>query len=241
MRKAVLAAVAAFALVGLFASTASAGAPDPGPGTIVDIAVGNPDFSTLVAAVTAADLVDTLSGEGPFTVFAPTNAAFDALPEGTLDSLLEDPGGALTDILLLHVISGAVNSEAAIAAAGGTVETLGGPVTVELEGDNLVVGGATVVTADIEASNGIIHVIDAVITAPAETAPPEQTTTTTTTAPPAAGPATAAPLPTRVDTGNSGLATETTSASVLLAALAGLALMGIGTSTYALARNRRER
>jgi transforming growth factor-beta-induced protein len=121
------------------------------------------------------------------------------------------------------------------------VETLGGPVTVELEGDNLVVGGATVVTADIEASNGIIHVIDAVITAPAETAPPEQTTTTTTTAPPAAGPATAAPLPTRVDTGNSGLATETTSASVLLAALAGLALMGIGTSTYALARNRRER
>jgi uncharacterized surface protein with fasciclin (FAS1) repeats len=238
MRKAVLAAVAAIALVGLFASTASAGSPDPGPGTIVDIAADNPDFSTLVAAVTAADLVDTLSGEGPFTVFAPTNAAFDALPAGTLDTLLEDPGGALTDILLLHVISGAVDSEAAIAAAGGTVETLGGPVTVELEGDNLVVGGATVVTADIEASNGIIHVIDAVITAPADTT---TTTTTTTTAPPAAGPATAAPLPTRVDTGNSGLATETTSASVLLAALAGLALMGIGTSTYALARNRRER
>ena len=146
------------------ASSDDAGSEDPG--TIVDIAVGNEDFSTLVTAVTEAGLVETLSGEGPYTVFAPTNAAFDALPEGTLDSLLEDPSGALTEILQLHVIAGEVDSAAAAAAVGTCVETLGGEVKVEEADGGLTIGGAPISTTDLEASNGIIHVIDAVIVEP---------------------------------------------------------------------------
>ena len=138
------------------------------PGTIVDIASSQPDFSTLVTAVDAAGLVDTLSGEGPYTVFAPTNEAFEALPEGTLDTLLADPTGALTDVLTLHVIDGEVDSAAALAAAGTCVETLGGQVAVAMDGEDLTVGGATVTTTDIPASNGVIHIIDAVIAAPSE-------------------------------------------------------------------------
>lgn len=134
--------------------------------TIVDIAAGNEDFSTLVTAVTEAGLVETLSGEGPFTVFAPTNAAFEALPEGTLDTLLEDPEGALTEVLQLHVIAGEVDSNAALEAVDTCVETLGGPVRVAMEGEELTVGGAVVSSTDIEASNGIIHVIDSVIVEP---------------------------------------------------------------------------
>lgn len=135
-------------------------------GTIVDVAAGNEDFSTLVTAVTEAGLVETLSGEGPYTVFAPTNAAFEALPEGTLDSLLEDPTGALTEVLQLHVIAGEVDSAAAAAAAGTCVETLGGQVKVEEVDGGLTIGGAPISTTDLEASNGIIHVIDAVIVEP---------------------------------------------------------------------------
>ncbi len=186
------------------------------PGTIVEVASANPDFSTLVTAVTAAELGETLSGEGPFTVFAPTNAAFEALPEGTLDTLLKDPKGALADILKLHVISGAVDSKAAIAAAGGNVDTLGGPISVALDGDKLVVGGATVVTADLKASNGIIHVIDAVITAPATAAPTE------------------------VATGTDGLAAGSDNGGLLLLAAAALAVVGIGGSSVAVARGRRK-
>jgi uncharacterized surface protein with fasciclin (FAS1) repeats len=136
------------------------------PGTIVDVASSQPDFTTLVTAVDAAGLVETLSGEGPFTVFAPTNEAFEALPEGTLDTLLADPTGALTDVLTLHVIEGEVDSAAALAAAGTCVDTLGGSVAVEMDGDNLTVGGATVTTTDVPASNGVIHIIDAVIAEP---------------------------------------------------------------------------
>jgi uncharacterized surface protein with fasciclin (FAS1) repeats len=165
MNKLVVAPV--MALVALLGLGSAAGAQEQPSGNIVEIAQGNPDFSTLVSAVSAAGLVETLSGPGPFTVFAPTNAAFEALPAGTLDSLLADPSGALTDILTLHVVSGAVSSDAAIAAAGGTVDTLGGPVAVELRGSDLYVGGAKVVTTDIQATNGVIHVIDAVITEPA--------------------------------------------------------------------------
>ncbi len=135
--------------------------------TIVDIAAGNEDFSTLVTAVTEAGLVETLSGEGPFTVFAPTNAAFEALPEGTLDTLLADPSGDLTSILQLHVIAGEVPSSDAAAAAGTCVETLGGQVKVEEVDGELTIGGAVISTTDIEASNGIIHVIDSVIVEPA--------------------------------------------------------------------------
>lgn len=147
-------------------TTEAAGDDAAADQTIVDIAASDDNFSTLVTAVEAAGLAETLSGEGPFTVFAPTNEAFDALPEGTLDTLLADPTGALTDVLQLHVISGEVDSEAATAAAGTCVETLGGQVKVEEVDGALTVGGATVTTADLEASNGVIHVIDAVITAP---------------------------------------------------------------------------
>eukprot|EP00970_Alexandrium_tamarense_P008704 scaffold1665_cov270-Alexandrium_tamarense.AAC.2 len=137
--------------------------------TVVDIAVGNPDFSTLVAAVTAADLVETLSGEGPFTVLAPTNEAFDNLPEGTLDALLADIP-ALTEILMLHVISGTVLAED---VTSGPVETLGGEVEAVVSADGVVsFNGASVTAADIMASNGVIHVLDSVILpASAETEP----------------------------------------------------------------------
>ena len=134
--------------------------------TIVDIAAGNPDFSTLVTAVTEAELAETLSGEGPFTVFAPTNEAFEALPEGTLDSLLADPTGALADVLKLHVISGEVDAAAATEAAGTCVETLGGQVKVEATDTGLSFGGANIVETDIMGSNGIIHVLDAVVAEP---------------------------------------------------------------------------
>lgn len=134
--------------------------------TIVDIAVGNEAFTTLVTAVTEAGLVDTLSGDGPFTVFAPTDDAFADLPEGTVESLLEDPEGALTDVLLLHVISGEVPSSAAAELIGECVETLGGQVRIT--DDPLAIGGAPIVDTDIEASNGIIHVLGAVITEPAD-------------------------------------------------------------------------
>jgi len=231
MRKALIATVSAMALV-VVGFSATAAAQDE-PGTIVDIASGDEQFSTLVTAVDAAGLVDTLSGEGPFTVFAPTNAAFDALPDGTLDTLLEDPEGALTEILLLHVVEGAVLSDAAIEAAGGTIETLGGPVSVELDGDNLVVGGATVTTADIEASNGVIHVIDAVITEPATA---EEAAEEAVPAP--ADDTAAAPAPTRVDTGTGGLAAGSSTSGVLLALVALVAVAGVGSSAYALARRR---
>jgi len=214
MRKALIASLAVVAIV--LGGAASAGAQSDPPGTIVEIAQSNPDLSTLVTAVSAAGLAETLSGPGPFTVFAPTNAAFAALPAGTLDTLLADPTGDLAAILKLHVINGAVDSKAAIAAAGGTVETLGGPISVELDGDQLVVGGATVVTADIEASNGIVHVIDAVITEPASG------------------------TPSSVEAGNSGLAASGGSNGLLLGLLAGVAVLGLGTSGLVLQRARRQ-
>ena len=218
MRRTLVATMSVLAvIVGGFSATA--GAQDTSSQNIVQIAQSNPDLSTLVQAVTAAKLAETLSGPGPFTVFAPTNEAFAALPAGTLDTLLADPTGQLASILKLHVVSGAVDSKAAIAAAGGTVETLGGPVTVALSGDKLMVGGATVVTADIKASNGIIHVIGAVITKPATSAE--------------------ASMPSGVNTGNSGLAAGSGTNGLLLGFLGGVALLGIATSTVVLSRDRR--
>lgn len=128
---------------------------------IVDIAAGNEAFSTLVAAVTAAGLVETLQGEGPFTVFAPTDDAFAALPEGTVEALLEDIP-TLTAILTYHVVPGAVMS-GDLAAGCTDVETVNGATAEICAGDSVTIDGATVVQADIEASNGVIHVIDAVI------------------------------------------------------------------------------
>ncbi len=244
MRKLMVAmlSMTALALAGIAVSpVAGAQDPDPDCETIVEIAAGNPDFSTLVTAVTAAGLVDTLNGDGPFTVFAPTNEAFAALPAGTLDSLLADPTGALTDVLKLHVISGAVDSAAATAAAGTNVDTLGGPVAVALDGSNLTVGGATVVTADIQACNGIIHVIDAVITAPAATdqapAAPPAAAAPTAGAAPTSG---AMPMPTAVNTGDTGLAASAGVNVALIVLLASIAMLGLGTSSVALARARRQ-
>jgi uncharacterized surface protein with fasciclin (FAS1) repeats len=129
---------------------------------IVDTAVEAGTFNTLVAAVTAADLVDTLKGEGPFTVFAPTDEAFAALPEGTVESLLlPENKDQLVAILTYHVVPGKVMSgDLSNNMMATTVQ--GTDVTIMTEG-GVTVNGANVVTADIETSNGVIHVIDAVI------------------------------------------------------------------------------
>ena len=130
-------------------------------GTIVDVASANPDFSTLVAAITAADLGETLSGEGPFTVFAPTNEAFAALPPGVLDALLlPENKDALTKILTYHVVSGTVM---AADITDGDVATVEGQNVTLSTADGVTVNGATVITADVLADNGVIHVIDAVL------------------------------------------------------------------------------
>ena len=138
-------------------------------GTIVDVAAGNEDFSTLVAAVKAAGLVETLSGEGPYTVFAPTNDAFAALPAGTVDELLKPENkDKLTAILTYHVVAGKVM--AADLSDGQEVTTVqGDKLKVGIDGDKVTLTDANgntvnVVKTDIEASNGVIHVIDGVVT-----------------------------------------------------------------------------
>jgi transforming growth factor-beta-induced protein len=135
---------------------------------IVDTAVEAGDFTTLVSAVTAADLVETLKGEGPYTVFAPTDAAFAAVPKETLDALLADPKGALTDVLTYHVASGKVM--ASDLSDGMMIDTVNGAqLEVKINADGTVmIGDATVTTADIETSNGVIHVIDTVLVPPAK-------------------------------------------------------------------------
>ncbi len=133
-------------------------------GTIVDVASGAGNFTTLVAAVTAADLVETLSGEGPFTVFAPTDEAFAALPAGVLDALLLPENKALlAQILTYHVVSGMVM---AADVTDGDVATVEGSTIKLSTMGGVTVNGATVVTADVAASNGVIHAIDAVILPP---------------------------------------------------------------------------
>ncbi len=132
---------------------------------IVDTAVGAGNFTTLVAAVEAAGLVDTLKGPGPFTVFAPTDAAFAALPAGTVEDLLKPENkDKLVAILTYHVVPGKVMSTDL--SEGMTAKTVNGAdVTITLEG-GAKVNGAAISTADIEASNGVIHVIDQVILPP---------------------------------------------------------------------------
>jgi len=136
---------------------------------IVDTAVAAGDFTTLATALTAAELVDTLKGEGPFTVFAPTDDAFAALPDGTLDTLLEDPTGDLAGILTYHVVSGKVMAADVVTMDGQMVETVNGAeLTVNVDGDAVSLTDASgntvnVTSTDIEASNGVIHVIDGVL------------------------------------------------------------------------------
>lgn len=158
------------------AASYESGAPAAAPsGTIVDAAVASPDFTTLVAAVQAAGLAETLSGPGPFTVFAPTNAAFAKLPAGTVESLTQPAQReTLTDILTYHVVPGRVTAEqlvGQIRANGGsaTVTTVeGGTLIARLSGANVILtdaaGGTSTVTAtDLNQSNGVIHVIDTVL------------------------------------------------------------------------------
>ena len=133
-------------------------------GTIVDVASGAGNFNTLVAAVTAADLVETLSGTGPFTVFAPTDEAFAALPAGVLDALLlPENKEILVKILTYHVVSGMVM---AADITDGDVATVEGSNVMLVTTSGVKVNDANVVSADVPASNGVIHAIDAVILPP---------------------------------------------------------------------------
>lgn len=143
--------------------------------TIVGVAAGNENFSTLVAAVKAAGLVDILNSDGPFTVFAPTNAAFDKLPEGTVASLLKPENkGTLTAVLTYHVVAGKFDAAAVVGAIKAnkgnfTVTTVqGGSLVASLKDGNVILTDekgnvSTVVIADVAASNGIIHAIDSVV------------------------------------------------------------------------------
>lgn len=148
--------IASIAIIALGLSFASAADKD-----IVDIAAGNEDFSTLVTAVTKAGLVDTLKGDGPFTVFAPTNEAFAKLPEGTVENLLKPENkDKLISILTYHVVAGKVM--AADVKAGKVKTFEGSKATISIEG-GVSIDKAKVVATDVVASNGVIHVIDTVI------------------------------------------------------------------------------
>lgn len=133
--------------------------------TIVDVAASNEDFSTLVAAIEAAGLEEVLASDGPFTVFAPTNDAFEALPEGALDALLQPENqDVLVQVLTYHVVPEAVMSDELESGDVPTVE--GSAVMVEVTDEGVMVNEAMVTMADVEASNGVIHAIDQVLLPP---------------------------------------------------------------------------
>ena len=158
-----LAAVAAI-VMGIAAGSATAYAADK---DIVDTAVAAGQFKTLAAALTAAGLVDTLKGHGPFTVFAPTDAAFAKLPAGTIENLLKPENKAkLTAILTYHVVAGKVMA-ADVVKLKEAKTVNGAMVAVKVDGGNVMINNAKVTTADIGASNGVIHVIDTVLLPPA--------------------------------------------------------------------------
>lgn len=131
--------------------------------TVVDIAVGSSDHTTLVAALSAAGLVETLQGSGPFTVFAPTNAAFEKLPAGTVESLVKPENKEkLSGILTYHVVAG--NVKAADLSDGQVVQTINGQeLTVSIKDGNVMINGAKVTAADLNGSNGVVHVVDSVL------------------------------------------------------------------------------
>jgi len=132
--------------------------------SIAGIVVGNPDFSTLLAAVEAAGLTETLNGYGPFTVFAPTNAAFAKIPADQLTALLNDPA-KLKAVLLYHVVSGKVMAADVVTMTSAT-SLEGSPLNIMVNGSTVMVNDATVTATDIAASNGVIHVIDTVLMPP---------------------------------------------------------------------------
>ncbi len=159
MKKLLTLALAAL-LAGSF--TQSATAAEAMPKSVVAIAAGNPDFSTLVAAVKAAGLVETLSGPGPFTIFAPTNEAFAKLPKGTVEDLLKPENKAkLTAILTYHVLAGKVLAADVKTMKAKTVQ--GSDLDVKVGTGGVTVDSAKVVKTDIVGSNGVIHVIDTVL------------------------------------------------------------------------------
>lgn len=157
-------ALKSLAAIGLLTATAACTDMAMGGGDdIVDIAASNPDFSTLVAAVQAAGLVDTLKGPGPFTVFAPTNDAFAALPTGTVDNLLKPENkDQLVSILTYHVVPGKFTA-ADLAGKRGRVATAQGGFLHVNATNGVSINDANVTSADIMASNGVIHVIDKVL------------------------------------------------------------------------------
>ena len=132
--------------------------------SVVDIAVDDGRFTTLVTALGAADLVETLSGPGPFTVFAPTDDAFNALPEGTVEGLLEDIP-ALTDVLTYHVVSGSVLAETVVGLDSATT-LQGADVNISVMGSDVMLNDSKVIITDIVGSNGVVHVIDKVLMPP---------------------------------------------------------------------------
>jgi uncharacterized surface protein with fasciclin (FAS1) repeats len=170
-----LALVMSASTVTAIAQVTVGGAPMYATKDIIDNAVNSKDHTTLVAAVKAAGLVETLKGPGPFTVFAPTNAAFAALPAGTVDTLLKpESKSALTKVLTYHVVAGKMDAAAiskAITAGGGkaTLKTVsGGTLTATASGGGVMVmdesgGSANVTIADVMQSNGVIHVVDKVL------------------------------------------------------------------------------
>jgi uncharacterized surface protein with fasciclin (FAS1) repeats len=174
MKRTMLLTLAALAVVVSACSTAASPSPAPATtapseaamGDIVQTATEAGSFGTLLTAATAADLVTTLQGEGPFTVFAPTDEAFAALPEGTLDSLLADPE-ALKKVLLYHVVSGKVTADQVVGlTSANSVE--GSPIAIAVKDGTVYLNDAAkVLTTDVMASNGVIHVIDQVILPPA--------------------------------------------------------------------------
>jgi uncharacterized surface protein with fasciclin (FAS1) repeats len=170
-----LAVAMSLAAASTFAQVMVGGAPMLASKDIIDNAVNSKDHTTLVAAVKAAGLVETLKGPGPFTVFAPTNAAFAALPAGTVDTLLKPENKAmLTGILTYHVVAGKMDAAAltkAITEGKGTAmlkTVAGGTLTAKAAGGKVMVtdekgGAATVTIADVYQSNGVIHVVDKVL------------------------------------------------------------------------------
>jgi uncharacterized surface protein with fasciclin (FAS1) repeats len=178
MKRTILLSLAAVAIVVAACSSAAPSAPSATPagpataapsataaGDVVTVATSAGSFKTLLQAATAAGLVDTLKGAGPFTVFAPTDAAFAALPAGTLDALLKDPA-KLKDILLYHVVSGRVTADQVVKLTSATTgEGKAIKITVK-DGTVYLNDTVKVVTTDIAASNGVIHVIDAVLLPP---------------------------------------------------------------------------
>jgi uncharacterized surface protein with fasciclin (FAS1) repeats len=230
MKRLIASAIGLAAVVGL-AGTAGAAGLDREPSEaldlprqeatadIVDTAIAAGDFSTLVAAVQAAGLEETLRGDGPFTVFAPTDAAFAALPAGTLESLLADPE-ALADILLYHVVAGEV---LAADVVGLTSATAANGDTIEIEvvdGTVVLNGSSNVVATDVMASNGVIHVIDAVILPPADTAAPTQG------------------APTPAESGNGGLLGDAGTAPWLALGVAVVGLAVVGGARRVTSRSR---